>query len=96
MADTEQSSLRQSLKQLQAELARAPRLDESAKQHLRAALADIERRMHERGETPVADGMPSGASAHPLEALAVGFEIDHPTLAASVRQFIDLLGQAGL
>jgi hypothetical protein len=36
------------------------------------------------------------ANAHRLEALAVGFETDHPTLAASVRQFIALLGEAGL
>jgi len=45
---------------------------------------------------------PSSASAtdtlhgHRLEELAVGFEIEHPTLAAGLRQLIDLLAQAGL
>jgi Domain of unknown function (DUF4404) len=92
MTDAQSHPLKQSLAQLHAELARAPRLDATAKQHLRAALADIERRMQqEGGAAPTAD-----ASPHPLEALAVGFEADHPSLAASVRQFIGLLGQAGL
>jgi hypothetical protein len=31
-----------------------------------------------------------------LERLAVQFEADHPTLAASSRRLIDLLGKAGL
>ena len=47
--------------------------------------------LQQKGAAPAADAAP-----HPLESLAVGFEADHPTLAASVRQFIDLLGQAGL
>jgi hypothetical protein len=96
MTDAQPDSLAHSLAQLHAELARAPRLDENAKQHLRAALAEIEQRIHEAGEPPVTGGRPPRASTHPLEALAVGFEADHPSLAASVRQFIDLLGQAGL
>jgi hypothetical protein len=96
MADDQHNPLRQSLMQLRSELARAPRLDDNARQRLRSALADIEQRIHQRGETPVAGGEPSGTSPHPLEALAVGFETDHPTLAAGVRQLIDLLGQAGL
>jgi Domain of unknown function (DUF4404) len=102
-------SLQRSLARLQQELAGAPRLDDQAKQRLRAALADIEQRIVQRGERPVAPApaaessgtvppgsAPGGSSSHPLEALAVGFETDHPSLAASVRQFIDLLGQAGL
>jgi hypothetical protein len=31
-----------------------------------------------------------------LEALAVVFEAEHPSLSASLREFIDLLGRAGL
>jgi hypothetical protein len=38
----------------------------------------------------------SAASQSRLEALAVEFEADHPGLAASLRQFVDLLGRAGL
>jgi hypothetical protein len=84
-------TLKQSLAQLHAQLAQAPRLDESAKQRLHAALAQIEQRIQQGSVAAAGDATP-----HPLEALAVGFEADHPSLAASVRQFIDLLGQAGL
>jgi Domain of unknown function (DUF4404) len=31
-----------------------------------------------------------------LEQIAVQFEVDHPTLAASSRRLVDLLGKAGL
>jgi hypothetical protein len=31
-----------------------------------------------------------------LEKIAVQFEVDHPTLAASARRLVDLLGKAGL
>jgi hypothetical protein len=33
---------------------------------------------------------------HRLEELAVEFEVEHPTLAASLRQLIDLLAKAGV
>jgi hypothetical protein len=96
MTDATRHSLKHSLSQLQAELARAPRLDDNTRQRLRAALADIERRLHVADAAPVASAEPTDTAPHPLETLAVGFEADHPTLAASVRRFIDLLGQAGL
>jgi hypothetical protein len=96
MTDATRDSLKQSLTQLHAELARAPRLDDSTRQRLLAALADIERRVHVTDAIPVAGAAPTDTTPHPLEMLAVGFEADHPTLAASVRRFIDLLGQAGL
>jgi len=91
MSDIETSSLQQSLAKLRAELASANRLDDKARDRLHAALVDIEGRLQQKGAAPAADAAP-----HRLESLAVGFEAEHPTLAASVRQFIDLLGQAGL
>jgi hypothetical protein len=91
MSDIETSSLQQSLAKLRAELASANRLDDKARDRLHAALVDIESRLQQKGAAPAADAAP-----HRLESLAVGFEAEHPTLAASVRQFIDLLGQAGL
>ena len=91
MSDIETSSLQQSLAKLRAELASANRLDDKARDRLHAALVDIESRLQQTGAAPAADAAP-----HRLESLAVGFEAEHPTLAASVRQFIDLLGQAGL
>lgn len=91
MADTEPNALQRSLTRLRAELAAASRLDAKSRGRLHAALIDIESRLKQKGAAAVADAAPHG-----LESLAVGFEADHPTLAASVRQFIDLLGQAGL
>jgi hypothetical protein len=37
-----------------------------------------------------------GSFADRLERAAVQFEADHPTLAASSRRLIDLLGKAGM
>ena len=91
MTDIETNSLQQSLAKLRAELARADRLDDQSRGRLHAALVDIEGRLQQKGAAPAAATAPHG-----LESLAVGFEAGHPTLAASVRQFIDLLGQAGL
>jgi Domain of unknown function (DUF4404) len=91
MTDIEPNSLQLSLAKLRAELANSPRLDERSRGRLHAALIDIETRLQQKGAASAADAAP-----HPLESLAVGFEAEHPTLAASVRQFIGLLGQAGL
>jgi hypothetical protein len=91
MTDVEPDSLQLYLAKLRAELVSAQRLDEQSRGRLHAALAEIESRLHKKGAAPAADAAP-----HRLESLAVGFEADHPSLAASLRQFIDLLGQAGL
>ena len=45
--------------------------------------------------------MPGGGAwdasiADRLEEIAVQFEADHPTLAASTRRFVDLLGEVGI
>jgi hypothetical protein len=88
---TPSPSLEQSLAQLHAELARATRVDAEARQLLRALLADIERLL-KQGDAVAG----SAAAPHRLEGLAVEFEAEHPSLAASLRQFIDLLGKTGL
>ena len=90
-ASTPSPTLEQSLASLHAELARATRVDDEAHQLLRQLLADIERLL-KAGD--VAAGR--AAAPHRLEGLAVEFEVEHPSLAASRRQFIDLLGQTGL
>jgi hypothetical protein len=90
-ASTPSSSLEQALASLHAELARATRVDEQARQLLRQLLADIERLLK---DGDVAPGR--AAAPHRLEGLAVEFEAEHPSLAASLRQFIDLLGKTGL
>lgn len=53
-------------------------------------LSDIERALSDK--QPAATPPPSSR----LEALAVRFEAGHPTLSASLREFIELLGSAGL
>jgi hypothetical protein len=91
------NQLQQSLSQLHAVLVRTPSVDESSKRLLREVLNDIERLLSSGGTVQRAAG--SGAPEMPLsrlEGLAVEFEADHPSVAASLREFIDLLGRAGL
>jgi hypothetical protein len=46
---------------------------------------------------PASSASAAGSSlSDRLEKIAVQFEVDHPTLAASSRRLIDLLGKAGL
>ena len=94
----EPKELQQSLSRLHSELARTPRVDEASRRLLREVLADIERLLGREtpGAAPAASAPPIEAAPRRLEALAVEFESEHPALAGSLRQFIDLLGRAGL
>ena len=80
--------LRKALEQLHDELSRAPQLDEATRRLLREVVDDAR-----QIDTPSGSASPH---AHRLESAAVGFEAEHPTLAAALRQFIDLLGKAGV
>lgn len=86
--------LQQSLSQLHAVLVRTPRVDASSKQLLRDVLGDIERLLGNGAVT--AAPAQAAQSQSRLEALAVEFEAEHPSLSASLREFIDLLGRAGM
>ena len=88
--------LQQSLSQLHAVLVRTPRVDESSKRLLREVLSDIERLLSNGGAVSAAGSGAPAVSQSRLEALAVEFEAEHPSLAAILREFIDLLGRAGL
>ena len=83
-------TLTQTLAALHRELSQAATLDEPSRQLLREIMADVER----MGPSPA--GAPSTLHRHRLEELAIGFEIEHPTLAAGLRQLMDLLANAGL
>lgn len=86
--------LQRSLQRLHEELAGAPRVDESSRRLLQEVLADIQRLLK---APPTAPRDPAvDTAAHRLQNLAVEFESRHPILAGSVRQFVDLLGRAGL
>ena len=84
MPGMSKESLHDALARLHAELQAAPQLDDEARRLLAAVAADI--------------GRATGAAAHAprLEALAVRFEADHPTLAARLRGIADALGRGGL
>jgi Domain of unknown function (DUF4404) len=88
--------LQQSLSQLHAVLVRTPRVDASSKQLLRDVLGDIERLLGNGAVTAAAAPAQAAQSQSRLEALAVEFEAEHPSLSASLREFIDLLGRAGM
>jgi hypothetical protein len=82
--------LQQALARLHEELQRAPAVDEESRRLLQQIMRDVERL-----QTP-ARSDPAGARQHRLEALAVTFEAEHPTLAATLREFVNLLSQAGV
>jgi hypothetical protein len=87
-------SLRERLAKLHAELAKAHEQDPAARRSLGEILPDVKRVVDE----------PAGSAASPadkslperLERVAVQFEAEHPTLAASARRLIDLLNEVGI
>jgi hypothetical protein len=83
--------LRELLAQLHARLGHAGSLDADARELLLTVSDDIEKAL-------VASDAPVVVSPEPqqLEALAARFEVDHPALAAVLRQIIDTLGKAGI
>jgi hypothetical protein len=89
-------SLQQSLARLHAELGEASRVDPKSRQLLRELLADIERILQEGSPDQKPAARRAERSVPRLEALAIEFEADHPALAGSLRQLVDLLGRAGL
>lgn len=101
--------LREHLKRLHDELREVRQVDLRSSELLAEVLKDIQRLLPgEAGSaaqpahaapraTPTAAADAATASLPSrLERLAVQFEVDHPTLAESLRRLIDLLGKAGL
>jgi hypothetical protein len=66
-------------------------VDEASRRLLGEVLNDIERLLRER-QTTAATAVPRSR----LEGLAIRFDSAHPALSASLREFVDLLGRAGL
>jgi hypothetical protein len=83
-------TLTKTLAALHQELSRASALDEKSRQLLHEVMRDVERL------GPSSGSLPDTLHRHRLEELAIGFEIDHPTLAAVLRQLTDLLTKAGI
>jgi Domain of unknown function (DUF4404) len=78
--------LRALLAQLHERLAAARSLDPESRGLLSTVARDIELALT---KDDVVD-------AEPVEALAVRFEADHPSLAGVLRQIMDTLGKAGI
>jgi hypothetical protein len=87
----DQDTVRQQIAKLHAELTQAHQNDPAARDSLGDILPHIKR---------IADQPQTGATdaslPERLERVAVQFEVDHPTLAASARRLIDLLGEVGI
>jgi len=85
------NNVRERLAKLHAELA-AHQDNPAASQPLSEILPDVKRMVEQpAGAQPADKSLPER-----LERVAVQFEADHPTLAASARSLIDLLGEAGI
>jgi hypothetical protein len=94
--DSTSSELQQSLTRLHSRLSGAPSVDERSKLLLRDVLGDIERLLARPAAPLPADSPGSESPSSRLEALSARFDAGHPTLSASLRELIDLLGRAGL
>jgi Domain of unknown function (DUF4404) len=98
--------LREQLAKLHEELKSVRQVDPRSSQLLAEVLHDIQRVLEQQGRIPAAPSAPAARPAQSrqaelslperLEKIAVQFEVDHPTLAASSRRLVDLLGKVGL
>ncbi len=96
-------ALREQLMKLHEELGVARRIDPRSQQLLGEIMEDIRRLMDQdlTASDPAGASLPGRSASAPslpdrLEKIAVQFEVDHPTLAASSRRLVDLLGKVGL
>ena len=76
------------LAELHKRLKQARSLDPEARRLLATVARDIEQALANEDTSSVAP--------EPVEALAVRFEADHPSLAGVLRQIMDTLGKAGI
>ena len=91
-------SLHDQVGKLHAELAEALRADPKSREDLSDMMRDINRLIDNRLTDEDADAptLAPGSLVGRLEAIAVRFEAAHPTLAASARRLVDLLGEVGI
>ncbi|MGH8137110.1 MAG: DUF4404 family protein [Steroidobacteraceae bacterium] len=99
MSDDE--TLRQLLARVHERLNRTGTVDPDAREMLATIMRDIDATLGRgtAGAPGVADSSAASAKAAAaprLEALAVRFEAEHPTIAQLLRQIADVLGQAGV
>ena len=90
----DEKTLRERLAKLHAELSNAHQENPATLQSLGEILPEVKRMV----ETPAsaADSAVDKTLPDRLERVAVQFEAEHPTLAASARRLIDLLSEVGI
>jgi Domain of unknown function (DUF4404) len=86
-------SLRDLVAKLHGELTEALREDPKSRESLSDMMKDINRLIDKPTDL---QSSPHGSLPDRLERVAVQFEADHPTLAASARRLVDLLGEVGI
>jgi hypothetical protein len=89
----DKTSLREHLAKLHAELADAHQTDPKYRESLTEMMQDINRLIDKAGDSTASSDR---SLPDRLERIAVQFEADHPTLAASARRLVDLLGEVGI
>lgn len=89
----DKNSLRDLVAKLHGELTEALREDPKSRESLSDMMKDINRLIDKPADlrSPLHASLPGR-----LERVAVQFEADHPTLAASARRLVDLLGEVGI
>jgi Domain of unknown function (DUF4404) len=88
----DKNSLHDLAAKLHAELTAALQADPKSRESLSEMMSDINRLIDKPSDAPAAQGsLPAR-----LERIAVQFEAAHPTLAASARRLVDLLGEVGI
>jgi hypothetical protein len=89
----DQEELREHLAKLREQLTEAHHADPEHKESLHEVLQDVHR-IIDKPADPAAAADPSLTER--LEKIAVQFEAGHPTLAASARRLVELLGEVGI
>ena len=99
----DRESLQALLARVHERLNEAGSVDSGSRELLSQVMGDIERALQQGGRLQGSAGanssaMAAAAEAHTprLEALAVQFEADHPSLSALLNRLVDLLGKAGI
>jgi hypothetical protein len=87
----DEDTLRRQLAKVHAELDQAHQNNPAARESLDEILPHL-KRIADQPKMDAADA----SLPDRLEKVAVQFEADHPTLAASARRLIDLLGEVGI
>jgi len=94
----DKNSLHDLVAKLHAELTDALRADPASREKMSDMMREINRLIDNRLTDKGADTPASSPGSLPdrLEGIAVQFEAAHPTLAASARRLVDLLGEVGI